>query len=344
MPERALQLTFVICTRNDGYMGNPMWRLQTSLNYLAAQVAGLGRMAEVDVIVTDWGSKSPVHEVLKLSPAAAEFTSFLVVPPETAAACNQDSPFAEVFAINAAVRRARGRYVARIDQDTLVTAEFLTNFFAHVASATASANAETDPMGLMFSARRQVPYFVSRNESPMATIAAIIRTWQGVAVPEEANPFYNSPVGVILCHRRLWHEARGYDERLIYYWYMDLDFAKRIHLRHPLFNFGERFGYDVFHLEHFPLWHWRGTHRQLNPESTRVAPATEIAVNSSDWGLAEHPFEFVRATASSSAGALDQNTGQLHRGQLVYWRSGAWMWMHRLRLALARLARRLRPR
>jgi hypothetical protein len=325
-------------------MGNPMWRLQTSLNYLAAQVVGLGRMAEVDVIVTDWGSKSPVHEVLKLSPAAVELTSFLVVPPETAAACNQDSPFAEVFAINAAVRRARGRYIARIDQDTLVTADFLTNFFDHVVSATDSTNAETDPMGLMFSARRQVPYFVSRNESPMATIAAVIRTWQGVAVPEEANPFYNSPVGVILCHRRLWHEARGYDERLIYYWYMDLDFAKRIHLRHPLFNFGERFGYDVFHLEHFPLWHWRGTHRQLNPESTRVAPATEIAVNSSDWGLAEHTFDFVRATASSSAGALDQNTGQLHRGQLVYWRSGAWMWMHRLRLALARLARRLRPR
>lgn len=342
MGDPLVSLSFVICTRNDGYMGNPMWRLQTSLNYLAAQLAQLGRLAEVEVLVADWGSRVAVNTAVQLSAEAARITTFLVIPPATAAIHNQDSPFAEVFPINAAVRRAQGAYIARIDQDTLVTASFLLRFYEQLEKEADSS--EADPFGLVFSARRQVPYFYTQGEYALGRVAAFITTWGGVSAPEEGRPFYSSPVGVVLAHRRIWHDARGYDERLIYYWYMDLDFIKRVSLHHPVLNFGQRFGYDIFHLEHFPLWHWRGAHRQLNSETVRVRPVDKLAVNGAEWGMAECSFDTVRVAPSRVESPGIRTGERLRPRHFIYWRSGAWALLHRLRISVARVARSLKPR
>ena len=66
-----------------------------------------------------------MQEVLHLSPAAARIVSFLAIPPALARELQQDSPFPEVLAVNAAARRANGQYIGRIDQDTLVGKRFL---------------------------------------------------------------------------------------------------------------------------------------------------------------------------------------------------------------------------
>src|SRR6187551_2708322 len=112
-------LTLILCSRNDQYLGNSRWRLETALNYAGDRVASLGRPDVVEIIVSDWGSDLPLRDVVALTPAAARITSFLTIPPALARELQQDSPFAEVLALNAAARRARGRSVGRIDQDTL---------------------------------------------------------------------------------------------------------------------------------------------------------------------------------------------------------------------------------
>src|SRR5207344_1244533 len=87
---------------------------------------------DVEVLVTDWGSDVPLREAVGLTPAAAGVVSFVTVPPTLAVALQGDSPFPEVLALNAAARRARGRYIGRIDQDTLVGERFLRWFFETV--------------------------------------------------------------------------------------------------------------------------------------------------------------------------------------------------------------------
>src|ERR1700730_10004235 len=77
-------LSLILCSRNDQYMGNSLWRLQTALNYVARNVEELGRENDVEVLVADWGSEVPLRDVLELSPAAARITSFIVIPPRTA--------------------------------------------------------------------------------------------------------------------------------------------------------------------------------------------------------------------------------------------------------------------
>lgn len=122
-------LSLILCSRNDEYMGNSRWRLETTLNYVADQVEVLGRTKDVEVLVADWGSDIPLRDVLRLTPAAALIVSFILIPPEIARALQKDSPFPEVLALNAAARRAKGAYIGRIDQDTLVGRRFLEVFF-----------------------------------------------------------------------------------------------------------------------------------------------------------------------------------------------------------------------
>ena len=122
-------LSLIMDARNDEYMGNARWRLETSLNYLGERLAALGRDDDVEVVLTDWGSGVPLRDVVALEPVAARMVSFITVPPALARELQRDSSFPDVLALNAAVRRARGTYIGRIDQDTLVGERFIRWFF-----------------------------------------------------------------------------------------------------------------------------------------------------------------------------------------------------------------------
>src|SRR5580765_5295299 len=125
-----MRLSLILCSRNDAYMGNSRWRLETTLNSLGERVRRWGRSGDVEVVVADWGSDVPLSDVVTLEPAAAEIVSFITIPPAIARARQGDSPFPEVLALNAAARRVRGDYIGRIDQDTIVGDWFFRWFFS----------------------------------------------------------------------------------------------------------------------------------------------------------------------------------------------------------------------
>src|SRR6478672_8553762 len=140
-------------------MGNSRWRLETTLNYVADQVEALGRAKDVEVLVADWGSEVPLRDVLRLTPAAAAIVSFILIPPEIARPLQKDSPFPEVLALNAAARRAKGIYIGRIDQDTLVGRRFLEVFVDLCELADNHRPLEVPlASALLFSNVRMVPY------------------------------------------------------------------------------------------------------------------------------------------------------------------------------------------
>ena len=124
-PDGSPILSLILCSRNDAYMGNSRWRLETALNYTASRVEAVGGSNAVEIIVADWGSDVPLSDVVTLGPAARRLVSFVHAPPELARSHQRDSPFPEVLALNAAARRSRGQYIGRVDQDTLVGDRFL---------------------------------------------------------------------------------------------------------------------------------------------------------------------------------------------------------------------------
>lgn len=289
----APALSLILCSRNDEYMGSSRWRLQTALDHVAEQVEALGRRAAVEVLVADWGSEIPLREVLRLGPAAARIVSFLVIPPALARELQQDSPFPEVIALNAAARRARGEYIGRIDQDTLVGKRFLATFFElrdgrrRLDTPLAST--------LLFSGRRDIPYRLAVRCPPSWVVERFIEQ-RGDRLPAEgsdtSSAFYLKAVGIWLAHRRLWQECGGYDERMIYMNGMEANMMHRLMTKYPMVDLGRLAGHDFYHLEHYHPWAPRKTsaHRKVNPHRPFWEP-DRMNPNGEGWGLAAHPLE-----------------------------------------------------
>lgn len=289
-------ITFILCSRNDDYMGNPMWRLATSINYLSENLFDLAKENSAEIIISDWGSEIPISQVIDLTENSKQLCRFLEIPKTISDELQGDSPFAEVYAINAAAKRASGEYIARIDQDTLVSKKFLLNFFdAYESPLTCKFNLKES---YMFSARKQLPFSFVNRQVGLGEIDQFIRRFGNYLYVEELTYcFWASAVGILMAHKSIWDASGGYDERLKYYWYMDVDLGTRLIKEYPIINIGKEFGYDFFHLEHFPISQSDGSksragHRKKNPDWAKSFDKLILNPNGKDWGLSniEIPF------------------------------------------------------
>lgn len=294
---RTPVLSLILCSRNDEYMGRSRWRLETALNYVGERVAAMGRVEDVEVLVADWGSDVPLREVVALGPAAAKIVSFVTIPQGLARPLQRDSPFPEVLALNAAARRARGRYIGRIDQDTLVGERFLRWFFDAVEGARRVGDPEVAlERALLFANRRSIPYRFAVT-CPRLRVVERFLAWFGRRLRiETGRVFYRIDVGIWLLHRNLWWECGGYDERMIYMNDMEIDMATRLMSTYAMIDLGKLVEYDFYHLDHY---HPRGsrssaTHRAVNAQS--LEPPLRLRPSGDGWGLAAYPLEVASQT------------------------------------------------
>ena len=303
-----LALSLILCSRNDDYMGNSRWRLETSLNYLAKKVDELGRERQLEVLVADWGSEIPLKDVVQLSPVAARIVSFLAIPPAVAQDLQKDSHFPEVLALNAAVRRASGQYLGRIDQDTLVGTRFLRTFFDLYEN-----RLQLDvPLAkaLMFANRRNIPYELAAASPPLQHVERLVDTCGGLLPyrTPAARPFWSYEVGIWLMHRNLWTEGHGYDERLIYFNWMEAEMVLRLNQKYPIVNLGEVVGYDFYHLGHYSRYAPRRSNHAKRKRNRAVdfnTPPVSLSVNSEEWGLAKLPLQPESAKARNGCAPTD---------------------------------------
>jgi hypothetical protein len=293
----------ILCSRNDRYQGDSVWRLGIALNSTAEAVRSTGRELDVEIVLVDWGSTVPLREALHLTPAAAACVQFLYVSQEIIAEVSGDSKYAEVLALNAAAKRAKGTFVGRIDQDTVMNANFVSQLFDILERRTPLPVAPEQAMFL--SNRRQIPYrFASRSPSLWCTLqfVRLFGPRLPIMFPQPPETFYQSYVGIWLLHRDLWNIARGLDEQMIYMNWMEVDMYLRLQPKFTLVNLGELVGHSLYHLDHvhpFHGWHWRDVNRKTNPrrDFAHLPPSNEP--NDQDWGLARYqlPLEFAARTS-----------------------------------------------
>jgi hypothetical protein len=338
----APRLSLVLCSRNDNFQGNSLWRLETTLNHAARQADRLGRLDDIELVVADWGSDEPLREAVRLTDEASRVVRFLTVPPKLAKEKQGDSPFAEVIAINAAARRSRGEYIGRIDQDTLVGRKFLEWFF----SADEGCDEAGFPLGssVMISNRRRIPYdFASR--CPSFPVVERYVSAFGSHLPVmggSGTQYWEVYIGILLFHRRLWEECGGYDETFLYYSFMEFDLFLRLRMRYEGVDLGPAVGHDFLHLDHMPAWlSWEAQPRRNNAViRTLEAPPPVFCPTGPDWGLARYDLplesasagrgrsdarwrtscwpELIRATASSTVRTVARvagETGRSHAGR-----------------------------
>jgi hypothetical protein len=288
-------LSLILCSRSDQYQGDSRWRLQTALNYLGQSAHQLGREEDVEVIVADWGSETPLRDILQLTPEATKIVSFMLIPPEIARVEQKDSPFPEVLALNAAARRSKGKYVGRIDQDTLVGQHFLQTFFWLHEKQRLLVPMES---ALFLSNRRRIPVrFAARCPSFWAVDRFIRWFRQSLPLMDPLPPhlFYQIYVGIWLMPRKVWHECGGYDERFIYMDWQEVDMILRLTPKYTLINLGELTDHDLYHLDHGPpraAWS-TNRNRKTNPVRDLDNRPEEFYPNDKNWGLNQYPLELL---------------------------------------------------
>jgi hypothetical protein len=193
----------------------------------------------------------------------------------------RDSPFAEVLANNAAVRRATGDFIGRIDQDTLVGASFLERFLSGIGAADSSRDHWSHSM--LFVGRRSIPKAFADTTPALRDVEKFVERF-GRYLPREGrlqSPWFDAPVGIVLLSRELWEKYRGYDEKLLYWGFMESDLGLRVARTHRVHDLESEIGVDFHHLAHAPAW-FAATRRRMNP---RKEPTDEVP-NGEDWGLA----------------------------------------------------------
>tara|TARA_B100001094_G_scaffold329325_1_gene391800 strand:- start:75 stop:1130 length:1056 start_codon:yes stop_codon:yes gene_type:complete len=271
-------------------MGNSRWRLETSINLALLHAKEADFLEQLEIIISDWGSEFPLSEVLSLVPEATGRVKFVHIPPELSQKEQKDSKFPEVIALNAAARRATGDYIGRIDNDTIVGKEFYSKFVNCIDN---KSNLWFKPEDVfMFVERRSIPYRISHKSFPLFYIENYLK-WFGEKLKIESArewglPFWWSPVGIMIFHRKIWENAGGYDEKLIYWGWMEGDLALRLAQKHHLIDFKDLVGNHLYHLEHYSnLIDYKDRNGPATPrkKNSPVFDKLKYSENDENWGL-----------------------------------------------------------
>ena len=92
-------------------------------------------------------------------------------------------------------------------------------------------------------------------------------------------------------HRDIWNVCRGYDERLIYWGWMEGDLALRLNQKHQLVEFSKHVGHDFYHLEHYSnMVEYKDRNGNATPRKKNhvITDNLNYKTNHPNWGLFNH--------------------------------------------------------
>jgi GT2 family glycosyltransferase len=277
-------VSFVITARNDNYMGNSNWRLETTLNFIADQLLAIHRLQDTEIIVVDWASSQPLHEVITLTAAASQIVRYIEVPTEIHEKVNRGSSFPIPIAINVGIRRACGTLIALTSGDVLWTSDVLESFF-NIDGGNHQSR-ETLSRSMVFVPRKNIPWDVVSQSPGTDELTRYLAAEGAHLEVEPLMPFYFGCAGALVMHRDLWIECQGNDEKLVFWGYNDIDLNLRLRLKYSCIDYYQTQKMNVYHLEHYPS----RTDAQSAPKKLNPHVFNPLAVNDENWGLAQYSF------------------------------------------------------
>jgi hypothetical protein len=293
-----IKLLSILCQgRNDAYMGNFKWRMATALNKLSRNIVVLGEEENVEILVSDWGSDQPLYRDLDLTQEARRIVKFLLVPPNIAKIYDKDAGFSMVHPINAVARRAWGKYYMFSDSDVYVPLESMAKLI-HGLKIGYIGSYSLDE-SFFWSSRYNIPNSFIKNNPVFEDLESHIeKNWFNY-IHDVVNKEKFLGTGVcLLMKRNIWIESTGWDEKLIYWGWNDIDLHRRLIFKYRWDDL-EKHGIRMFHLEHYA----RRTkvQRKMNP----MVEPTVFAPNPANWGLGNHSLPIVDGYGLP----VDQKTG-----------------------------------
>lgn len=298
-PDRSSSsLSICISGRDDDYMVDFKYRITTTINHLAHSICSIANPQEVEILVTDWGSRIPMAQTLDLSAEAVQVCRFIYVSPQVIRASQGGKDDFHISrAPNVAIRRARGKYILLYGADTLIQKHSLAQLMRLLNG---EIHLPVDIARTFFLVPRiQVPWqFLERRPGLEEWDRYLLFCTRGTTSGawSEMNQLLLGGAGGLMMHRFLWHQLRGLDEHFIGWGGNDNDLGFRATQNYPFLSlYG--IGVTLYHMEHPPSG-GRRLFAVSNPNPLYFN--TELAVNDENWGLGDIVLKF-QAPRKSSA-------------------------------------------
>jgi hypothetical protein len=309
-PKTERLLSIIYAGRNDYFGGNFIWRMSTVLNKLAENIDTLDVSREVEIIVSDWGSDTPLYNDLELTETAKTIVKFIFIPASISAKYDQATGFSKVHAINSAARRSTGVYLLVCDYDVYIPLDTITKILRGLRRGYFQSYSLDDSF---FWASKYVisnDYFSKapeRKTLPTLPIDSglnistdfisnfpvqehlddfIRSNWTSFVYESvSADKSYTGSGAALVMSKAMWFESTGFDERFIGTKWNDIDFTQRL-LRKYRWDDLENHG-----LSFFLLGYWHDHYHLNEPSSCKTPLGTNIesirfSLNPPDWGLA----------------------------------------------------------
>jgi len=282
--------------RNDNYMPDFLYRMETTINFVAQSVKRLDRLNDIEIIVLDWGSSNPLSQVLSLSQEAASICRFVLVRAE------EHGKIPVCSALNIAIQKSSGDYIAMCGADALIPP---TSFQA-IFNVIAGNSSIKSPEKKYFNCGRHVlPHSVVESQPDIEGWERFLRlnSWK---LPKQNayGGFLYGNAGFLLMHREVLFEAKGLSESLNYGWgWNDIDLTLRLLHKYQWYDLGHE-GFLLYDMEHSPT---EGTRVKEIKEQPPHLIATNISENA-QWGVVgfeiEEQFSSYRAKTVSQVEAV----------------------------------------
>ena len=263
-------ISFIMPAKNDSYLKDDNYRIQSAINFLSASLDKLERLAEAEIVVVDWGSEVPLESALKLSAKAKKIIRFVEVPGQVTAAVSPKYKFPTPIILNVGIRLARGAFIAQILADIVFPEKILKLLFDILDEKINLGNNKT----LFVFNRKSVPEDMVAQRPSFLELENYFRGKEDKALPEFI-PYFLVPGDSLMMHRDLWFECQGFDEQHLYWGWTDADLILRMRLKYSVSNKINRDYLYVYHLEHYVAPKSKVNPFFLNP----------FAVNNKNWGL-----------------------------------------------------------
>ena len=284
--EVAPILSICMAGRDDDYMLDFRYWLETTLNSYSRSLDLIGRRAQVEILVTDWGSDVPLSQSLSLSSSACEIVRFYHVPEEIIRRTQAGENYYHIArACNVGLRRARGNFIFVTSTDQLIPTQALESLLRLLAGETHVPLSIAD--AFLVVPRVQVPwqFVITRPTLPEWEEYMFANEYalHHQPIPSESNLF-GSTSGFIFS-KTANTDLRGLDEQQPGWGWGDVEFGFRAILGRAFFYLSN-LGISSFHMGHPPT----GSRHTIVPVNKLGWDAT-LRRNPEDWGLGGQGLE-----------------------------------------------------
>ena len=273
-------VSFIIAGRNDNYLGNFKKRLQLSMNFLAHSAHQAGISHDLELLLVDWNSDTPLLNELNLSEECLKLTRVVEVSTETAERHKQhdEQNFHSTLSYNTGIRRANSKYVFIIPADTIIPHSALQNLY-NLLMGQYVLPYSLEQVVFKIS-RKMIPYLKSPSFDYSVEELDLYLATCSSSFYLSTRPNITAGMASIGTSKEIWSESGAFDEKLGDWGFSDHEFGLRVEQL-----------YHGLELSHYGILFYdldqNVSSKQIviNRSSNREIYSDKLHVNTKNWGL-----------------------------------------------------------